>query len=397
MMKVINGEKNKGISRYMIALIAFALAGGFSLLLHAKVEYSSSALFLVAVMVTAWWAGRGPALVLTVLSSFFTIVVLINPVFSLALGLNGFVRIVVFIIAALIISSLTTRTIAAERKVREFNRGLEQRVRERTVQLHEANFRLRAFSYSVAHDLRAPMRAVQGFATALSDECGSQLNENAKDYLLRMGRAAERMDRLIIDLLSYSDLTTREVEPVPTDLDRCIDHVLTEMEHRIAQMKAIVEVQRPLGIVSGSSSNVELVMRHLMLNALQFVASDRTPVLEIWTVKHHDRIKLLFRDNGVGIPAEFHERIFGVFQTLQAGQGGTGTGIGLPLVKAAMLQIGGNVGVESSPGAGSLFWLEFKLPAQDAKLGREPEVLNGDELSLPHLSFNQRLNFADHS
>jgi signal transduction histidine kinase len=361
--------KDIGINRYLLGCVAFLIAAALSVVLQTQFEYASTALLLVAIMLTAWWCGRGPALLVTILSSIFTVFILVDPAFSIAVGLNGLVRIVVFIVAALVISSLTARTIAAEREVREFNSVLEQRVRERTAELNEANYKLRAFSYSVAHDLRAPLRALQGFATALSDDYGTRLDESAEDYIRRMVRASERMDRLISDLLNYMELTTREIELVPTDLDQCIQDVLAGMEHRIVQSKAHVEVKMPLGIVLGTTQNVELVMYHLIDNALRFVAPNRKPLLQIWAEHGHGDTKIFFKDNGVGISSEYHERIFGVFQTLHSDN--SGTGIGLPTVRAAMLQIQGNVGVESLPGGGSLFWLYFKVPHTDEKLSRE--------------------------
>jgi PAS domain S-box-containing protein len=238
---------------------------------------------------------------------------------------------------------------------------LEDRVAERTQQLEQSVKFLEGFCYSIAHDLRAPLRALNGFVTALVDEYEPQLDENGKDYASRISRAATRMDRLIQDLLEYGRLSHQPLPCAPVSAQAALEDVLIDYRSRIETLGACIDVKSPLPTVMANPTVLAMVMKNLVSNALKYVAKDVPPWLRIHAETENGTVCLWFEDNGIGIPAEYQEKIFGVFERLHSGNSFSGTGIGLALVRKGLERIGGTVGVVSEPGHGSRFWV--KLPA----------------------------------
>ncbi len=247
----------------------------------------------------------------------------------------------------------------AEEQIRELTRTLERRVQERTRQLEEANQDLEAFSYSVSHDLRAPLRAMQGFAGALEEEYGDTLDANGHDYTRRIRRAAERMDLLISDLLAYSRLGRAEIEQKPVSLQGIVNDALEQINAAAEERGAQIEVISPLPDVLAHRTTLQQVVLNLLTNAIKFVPPERTPQIFISAEERGDRVRLWIEDNGVGIEPEHFERIFRVFERLHGIELYPGTGIGLAIVKRGIERLGGSAGVESEAGQGSRFWIEL--------------------------------------
>ncbi|OGO14108.1 MAG: hypothetical protein A2Z66_04445 [Chloroflexi bacterium RBG_13_66_10] len=250
-------------------------------------------------------------------------------------------------------------------QVRLHAEELEERVRRRTVELQEINAELEAFAHTVSHDLRAPLRAMQGFAVALLEDVGGRLGEEGSEYARRIRSAAERMDRLILDLLAYSRLSRVELRPRPVSLDRLLAAAVEQLEADILEKGAQIHVDEPLPNVLGQREILLQVLVNLLSNALKFVPPGTIPQVRVWAESRHRTIRLWVEDNGIGIAPEHHERIFGVFERLHGQEAYPGTGVGLAIVRKAVTRLGGRVGLESEVGTGSRFWFELPTVGED--------------------------------
>ncbi len=229
-----------------------------------------------------------------------------------------------------------------------------------TERLEVMNNELEAFTFSVSHDLRAPLRAMEGFADALKEDIGDELPELAREYADRIVASASRMDKLIEDLLRYSRISKQEIRLEAVDMDVVVEEVLQQLEAEIREREAKVEVKYPLGEVMGHRLLLEQVVANLLGNALKFVDKDVKPVVKVVSERVNGRLRIWFVDNGLGIEEKHRDRIFHIFERLHGVETYSGTGIGLAIVKRGIERMGGKVGVESTPGKGSRFW--FELP-----------------------------------
>lgn len=243
----------------------------------------------------------------------------------------------------------------AEAQVSLLNGELEQRVAALTM----ANFELEAFNYSIAHDLRAPLRAMTGFSKALMQDEAANLSSTGLDYARRIAASAKFMDALLLDMLTYSRLTKAEITPSVITLDQPLKELLNLLEKEIQDSGVKIEVVEPLGSVFAHPPTLKQVLSNLVGNALKFTAPNRSPVLRIFTTRESGWVRIWVEDNGIGIAPEHHERIFGLFHRLPEAQKYPGTGVGLALVRKGAERMGGRSGVESTPGQGSRFWIEL--------------------------------------
>lgn len=269
----------------------------------------------------------------------------------------------------------------AEAQIRELVATLENRVEKRTeelrvanAQLHqvnarlqEANGQLEAFSYTVAHDLRAPLRGIQGFADALQEDYESTLDETGQDYLQRISKAAGRMEQLIADLLAFSRLSRMELVSGPVSLAEVFRNVLTNLEAQIRESNAQISVAPDLPFVWANSTACLQVFQNLVSNAMKFSRRDVPLSVRIWTEPRTIEqtgarlVRVWVEDNGIGIPPAQQQRIFKPFERLHGMSEYPGSGIGLAIVNVATRRMQGHCGVESEVNVGSRFWVE--LPA----------------------------------
>jgi two-component system, sensor histidine kinase and response regulator len=227
--------------------------------------------------------------------------------------------------------------------------------------LQESNEELEAFSYSVSHDLRAPVRAMQGFARVLMEDYGPQLDEIARDYLQRIVSGACRMDNLIQDLLIYSRLGHTELSLGPISLKQLLQEIVRQLSTEIESRDAKVSVADDLPGVVANKMALGQALENLLSNAMKFMPEGQAPKIRIEAETIGTLVRLWIIDNGIGIPEEHHSRVFRVFERLHTAETYPGTGIGLAIVRKGVERMNGRVGLESEPGKGSRFYIE--LPA----------------------------------
>jgi PAS domain S-box-containing protein len=248
----------------------------------------------------------------------------------------------------------------AQAELQDYQIHLESLVEQRTARIQEINDELGRFTNSVCHDLKAPLRAMHGFAGALKDDYSQNLDPEGNIYLQRICNASDQMENLINDLLQYSKLNSLELPLLPTDTNKVIDMVLISLSEEIRKTNAVVKVKKKLPEVLAYKPVLVRVFTNLITNSLKFVETGAIPLITISGLIREDKALIRIEDNGIGIPQEKHAIIFEVFERLHGIESYPGNGIGLSIVKKAMDRMGGKISIISSPGKGSTFELELK-------------------------------------
>jgi signal transduction histidine kinase len=246
----------------------------------------------------------------------------------------------------------------AEEAINKLNAELEQRVRYRTAQLEASTRELESISYSVSHDLRAPLRSIDGFAHALLDEYGDKLNDTGKDYLERVRKATQKMGFLIDGMLNLLKVIMYELKREPTDLSSLVRDIVETF--RKNNPERIVDVAVQEGVVAQCDPYLtRIVLVNLLDNAWKFTNNAAHPRIEFGTTVKDGETACFIRDNGSGFAMAYVGRLFGAFQRLHTTDEFPGTGIGLAAVQRIIHRHGGRVWAEGEVGEGATFYFQF--------------------------------------
>jgi PAS domain S-box-containing protein len=266
------------------------------------------------------------------------------------------------ILGVVVVFHDATEVREAQASLRAYSADLEKKVADRTTTLQQAVSELEAFSYTVSHDLRSPLRAMQGFSEAVLEDYGDKLDEQGRTYLERIRNAGERLDKLIQDLLSYTRISREDSPLQAIDLNPLIASII-ERDPLLNAPDTLVHIEGKLPQVLGREAALVQVLSNLLGNAAKFVPQGTAAKIQIRSEDRGNRARIWIGANGIGVSAQDQERIFQMFVQVNEGRVYGGTGVGLAIVKKAVQTMRGAIGVESAEGSGSRFWFELEKAA----------------------------------
>jgi len=367
--------------RYAVALVSVAAAFFVRYACDGWLgDRSALDFFLAATAFSAWYGGAGPSALSILLSTLLGLWFFVSPRRTLLItDVVDLIETASFIFSGSAIAwlscamkqAMSSSRRSAEEALREveerrrlskeleaLNERLEEKVDQRTVDLRHALKELEAYAYSIAHNLRGPLRGVAGLSDLVREEESSNLSYEGKTTLARIVEATHRMDELILGLLDYSRVSREDFPLERVALADVVDEAVRLRNGDLALRQADVAVREPLPEILGHRAALVQVLSHLLSNAAKFVAPGVTPRILIRAERSGARVRLWVEDNGIGIDPRYHDRVFGVFERLHKQEEYPGTGIGLAIVRKCMERMGGLAAVESEIGKGSRFWIE---------------------------------------
>lgn len=274
---------------------------------------------------------------------------------------------IVLVVGLLVLQTLIITTLLLERgrrrRAREaldrLNAELETRIEARTAALNAKSRELETFAYSVAHDLKAPLRGIDGYSRLLLEEYANSLDDDGRVFLQTIQNSTDEMSQLIDDLLAYSRLERRELKPDRIELAPVINSLVDEKKREATERPIDFVVKVNGAVVLADASGLAQSLRNYLDNAVKFTGKVDEPRIEVGSKEGAESCLLWVRDNGIGFDMKHHDQIFGIFQRLNVTEDYPGTGIGLAIVRKAMERMGGKAWAESEPGHGATFYLEI--------------------------------------
>lgn len=248
---------------------------------------------------------------------------------------------------------------AAQEALKQLNAELEERVAQRTKELAALNKELETFAYSVSHDLKAPLRGIDGYSHLLLEDHAAQLDEEGRLFLDNIRSGVQQMGRLIDGLLAYARLERRNLQHTDIRLQDMVHGILAERGSEVERGNTRVELAVPEITVRADADGLAQVLRNLIDNAFKYSREAAAPLIRIGAANEGNRCHIWVQDNGIGFDMKFHDRIFEIFQRLQRAEDYGGTGVGLAMVRRAVTRMGGRVWAESAPGEGATFHVEL--------------------------------------
>jgi signal transduction histidine kinase len=381
MLLVASKFRRAAVVRYGVTLLSVAAA--FLIRYFTDPWLGSRAaqdFFLVATAVSAWYGGAGPSVLSIVLGTLLSQWFFVEPRHSLIIrDLADYIETASFIFSGSAIAWLSATmkkaTAAAKRSADEalreveerrriekelqmLNERLEEKVDQRTVDLRHALKELEAYAYSIAHNLRAPLRGIAGLSDLLIEDERGNLSFEGRTHLTRIVEATQRMDELILGLLDYSRVSRGDFPLERVRLGDAVEEAALARHEDLNSRRAELSIEGPFPEILGHRKAMVQVLSQLISNAAKFVAPGITPRIRIRAERKEARVRLWVEDNGIGIDPRYHDRVFGVFERLHKQEEYPGTGIGLAIVRKCMERMGGGAAVESEIGKGSRFWVE---------------------------------------
>lgn len=249
-----------------------------------------------------------------------------------------------------------TDRIKSENELKEYREHLEELVEERTAALEAKNKDLETFTYSVSHDLKAPLRGIDGYSRLLMEEYEEKLDEEGLRFLRNVRDSTEKMNQLIEDLLAYSRMERRDIQSVSIDLPSMLDGLIQEREQDLTPVELKITI--PFQNILCDRESIRQILGNLLDNAVKFTRDETAPCIEIDGRETPDDWTLRVQDNGLGFDPKYQDRIFGIFQRLHRAEEYPGTGVGLAIAQKAISRMGGRIWAEGELGKGAVFHVQ---------------------------------------
>jgi len=379
--------RHSAILRYGFSIVSVAVALGLAFTLQ-YYEFRDVELpvLTVAIALTTWYAGAGPAVLAVLLAVVSFDYLFTEPLYSFAISPRALPYFFIFVAWAAIVASFSAVRRGIEDRLRHARDNLqvevEQRKRRedeirqlnrelarRAAELEASNKELESFAYSVSHDLRAPLRHMVGFSELLQKQASASLDDKCQRYIRTILQSAKKMGDLIDDLLAFSRIGRAETRKTAVDLHQLVKEAVAEIEPEM-QGREVAWKIGALPVCYGDRSLLRLVVVNLVANAVKFTRMRNPAEIAIGCVDENEsEVEVFVRDNGAGFDMQYVNKLFGVFQRLHLTEQFEGTGIGLATVERIIHRHGGRVRAEGAVDHGATFY--FSLPkVQEAAEGR---------------------------
>jgi signal transduction histidine kinase len=345
------------ILRYGLAVVSIATALGLSLLFqHYGFRPVGSPPFIFSIAITAWYAGNGPTALAILLAMAVFDYFFVEPIYTFGISIGDLPYFIIFVTLAVLVASFA----AVRRRVEDNLLRAREELAKRAAELEAANEELESFTYSVSHDLRAPLRHVAGFAELLQKQCSSALDDKGRRYMAMILEASRRMGSLVDDLLGFSRIGRVETRKTAVSLDQLVREVIAELAPETKD-RDIAWTVAALPVCYGDRSMLKVALMNLLSNAVKFTRLRPRAQIKIGCADGKDnQVEVFVADNGAGFEMQYVNKLFGVFQRLHRVDEFDGTGIGLATVKRIVHRHGGDVRAQGTVDQGATFY--FSVP-----------------------------------